>query len=43
MATVTKRPYQIPKHKYWLTIEDKYLVDYSEDVANELLELINEL
>ena len=36
MATVTKRPYTIPKHKYWLVIEDKYLVDYGEDVMNGL-------
>jgi len=32
MATVTKRPYKIPSHKYWITIEDKYLVDYSDDI-----------
>lgn len=35
---VTKQPFKIPEHKYWAVIEDKYLVDYSEDVKKDLKE-----
>jgi hypothetical protein len=41
MAQVTKRPYKIPEHDCWLVIEDKYLVDYSEDVKKDLQELVD--
>ena len=40
---VTKRPFKIPKHKYWAVIEDKYLVDYSEDVKRDMEEELQKL
>ena len=43
MAIVTKRPFKIPEHKYWIVIEDKYLVDYSEDFKNDVEEQLQGL